>query len=659
MPKLAGNRRIIITNVSPDVQQDSHYIKSALNEAITVAADIFCDGHDEIFAVLLLKKPSGKQAEEIPMKLINNDHWQAIISCDETGIYEYQVIAWIDHYTTWKKRILKKIEAGTDDIDVEWAMGTELIRTTFSMHSKHKTKEQQALLKWHERFSVSDIRSVEMLSTLDSEIGHHLSSYRKKEQVVTYPQKYRLFVERKKASFSTWYELFPRSVSGDANRHGTFKDVQNLLPRIAEMGFDVLYFPPIHPIGITKRKGKNNTLVAGPDDCGSPWAIGNKDGGHKAIHKQLGTLKDFKALVKAAKKTGIDIALDIAFQCSPDHPYVTQHPEWFKWRPDGTVQFAENPPKKYEDILPFDFETDAWESLWLELKSIIDYWIEQGVTIFRVDNPHTKSFYFWEWCLQTLRTEHPETIFLAEAFTRPRLMEQLAKLGFSQSYTYFTWRNTRQELETYMKELVTKTRYYFRPNFWPNTPDILPPYLTHGHEAAHIIRLVLAATMSSNYGIYGPVYEFGLNTPREGKEEYIDNEKYELKSWDWGKYTRLKEIITRVNKIRNENAALQTTWNISFAESTNEQIICYTKYDSLSRNMLIIAVNLDPFNTQSGFVKIPPQDDEITGTSYQIIDLLSGSRYVWNEWNYVELNPHVMPAHIFKVGERQITDYDQ
>jgi len=657
MPKLAGNKRIIITNILPDVQQESYYIKSALNETVTVAADIFCDGHDEIFAVILLKKPSGKQLEEIPMTLINNDHWQAIILCDETGIYEYQVQAWIDHYTTWKKRILKKIEAETDDINVEWAMGAELIRTSFS---KQKSKEREALSEWYERLTEPATRSVEMLSALDREVGSHLSAYRKKEQVVTYPKKYRLYVERKKAAFSTWYELFPRSASGDGNRHGTFRDVQNLLPRIAEMGFDVLYFPPIHPIGITNRKGKNNTLVAGPDDCGSPWAIGSKDGGHKAIHKQLGTLKDFKALVKAAKKSGIEIALDIAFQCSPDHPYVTQHPEWFKWRPDGTVQFAENPPKKYEDILPFDFETDSWESLWLELKSIIDYWIEQGVTIFRVDNPHTKSFYFWEWCIQAIKAEHPDTIFLAEAFTRPRLMEQLAKSGFTQSYTYFTWRNTRQELETYMKELVTKTRYYFRPNFWPNTPDILPPYLTHGYEAAHIIRLVLAATMSSNYGIYGPVYELGLNTPREGKEEYIDNEKYEVKSWDWGKYTRLKEIITRVNKIRNENAALQTTWNISFAESTNEQIICYTKYDSLSGNMLIVAVNLDPFNTQSGFVKIPPQDGAAGITSYNIIDLLSGSRYMWKEeWNYVELNPHVMPAHIFKVGERQTKDYGQ
>jgi starch synthase (maltosyl-transferring) len=474
------------------------------------------------------------------------------------------------------------------------------------------------------------------------------------DMTTVYPITFKLEVERRKAGFSSWYELFPRSAAGEEGKHGTFKDVIRLLPRVAKMGFDVLYFPPIHPIGEKNRKGKNNSLTAGPEDPGSPWAIGNRKGGHKTIHAQLGTLADFKKLNKEAAKYGIEIAMDIAYQCAPDHPYVKKHPQWFKWRPDGTVQYAENPPKKYEDILPFNFETDDWENLWQELKSVIDYWIDAGVRVFRIDNPHTKAFRFWQWMINEVRKTHPEVIFLAEAFTRPRVMERLGKAGFNQSYSYFTWRNTKQELQEYMTELTrTEMRWYYRPNFWPNTPDILPPALIYGGENAHVMRLILAATLSSNYGLYGPVYEYGLNTPHGSKEEYVDNEKYEIKHWDWDKYTRTGEIITRLNHIRKQNPALQSTWNIDFADTTNDQIICYGKSNSEAANTLIIAVNLDVNNTQGGHVRIPLKKLGIDEYKpYKVHDLLSGDTYNWQgDWNFVQLNPNQMPAHIFRVEQ--------
>ena len=398
------------------------------------------------------------------------------------------------------------------------------------------------------------------------------------------------------------------------------------------MGFDVLYFPPIHPIGVSKRKGKNNSLNAEEGEPGSPWAIGNSDGGHKSVNPELGKLKDFLTLLKNAKKLGIDIAMDIAFQCSPDHPYVKEHPQWFKWNPDGTIKFAENPPKKYEDIIPFDFECEDWKNLWMELKSIIDYWIEKGVSIFRIDNPHTKPFNFWEWLITEVHKKNPEIIFLAEAFTRPRLMEQLAGFGFTQSYTYFTWRNSKKEIEDYMMELTkTDQRFYFRPNFWPNTPDILHEELVHGGENIHIIRLILAATLSSNYGLYGPVYEFTINEPFPGKEEYLNNEKYEIKHWEWNSYTKTKELIARINKIRKENLALQETNNIRFLPTKNEKMIAYIKEDKTGLDHLLIIVNLDPFNTHSCTVDLNFNDDDFRSGPYFLTDLLSGEKYVWTK----------------------------
>jgi len=642
-----GKSRTIITNISPVVENGRYHSKTSLNEETLISADIFCDGHDEIGCSVHLKINDARQWKEYPLQFLHNDHWQFSFIPAETGIYQYRIQAWVDHFNTWRKGLLKKFEAGVD-LKTDILIGAEYL---MNMASKAATKDRELLQKWSEQISsAEDIGPLIPFITSD-EVNKIVGRNTDKSNAVISPV-YTIQAERVKARFSTWYELFPRSASETAGQHGTFKDVKRLLPHIAAMGFDVLYLPPIHPIGQQKRKGKNNALTANEDDAGSPWAVGNATGGHKAIHPQLGTIRDFKALVSDARKNNIDIALDIAFQCAPDHPYVKEHPKWFKWRPDGTVQYAENPPKKYEDILPLNFETDDWKNLWLELKSVIDYWISVGVTIFRVDNPHTKAIPFWEWLIAGVKKENPDVIFLAEAFTRPRIMERLAKIGFTQSYTYFTWRNTKAELEEYLTELTqTDLRYYFRPNFWPNTPDILPPILTEGGENAYIMRLILAATMSSNYGLYGPVYEFGINTPAPGKEEYIDNEKYEIKHWNWTQYTRIKEYIARINRIRKDNPALQTTWNIVFAETQSEQVICYCKADEKSGNTIIVVVNLNPHQTQSTMVKLPFEKIGLKGQdSITLHDLISGDKYTWSSaWNYVELNPYDVPAHIFKV----------
>jgi len=647
---LSGKERVVISNVSPQVDGGKYPVKRVTGEYLTVSADIVCDGHDSIAASLLIRHKREKQWREIPMKLILNDRWEASVRMEELGFHEYQLIGWVDHFTTWKKGLMKKSDAN-QEISVELKIGGQILLDALNFSkSEHKARFR----KW--ATLLSDDQKIEQAFNLavSDELSRAMSRVRDTTLVTTYPQHFDIEIERRKAGFSAWYELFPRSASPQENSHGTFRDVINILPRIAEMGFDTLYFPPIHPIGRVKRKGKNNSLTPSDTDPGSPWAIGNVMGGHKSIHPELGSVADFSALVTEAKKLNLEIALDIAYQCAPDHPYVKEHPQWFKWRPDGTVQYAENPPKKYEDILPFDFETDDWKNLWQELKSVIDYWIELGVQVFRIDNPHTKSFGFWEWMIREVRLKHPEIIFLAEAFTRPRMMERLAKIGFNQSYTYFTWRNEKWEFEQYLNELTkTDQQYYFRPNFWANTPDILPHHLVTGGENAHILRLILAATLSSNYGIYGPVYEFGINAPHPGKEEYTDNEKYEIKHWDWTRYSRTAEIITLINQIRNENPVLQTTWNLDFTEAQNEHILCYTKTGDQASDALLIAVNLDAFHTQGAYIKVPLDKFGIDpGLQYQVLDMLSGEKYIWQgEYNYVQLNPYDMPAHILKVQQ--------
>jgi starch synthase (maltosyl-transferring) len=643
----SGQKRVIITNVSPKVEEGKFPVKSAIHESFKISADIFSDGHDEIAASAFVKKITDAEWIEYPLHFVINDHWETTYKATETGNYEFKIEGWVDHYTTWKKGLKKKFDAG-QDITVELQIGVELLEEA----ATHNKADQLQLQAWVKQLNEAGNTEQAVELAFSPEIKAVMYKHRHSNLITQYPTIFRFEVERKRAAFSTWYELFPRSASEQPGKHGTFKDVVKLLPRVAKMGFDVLYFPPIHPIGEKNRKGKNNSLTAEADDPGSPWAIGNRLGGHKDIHPQLGTLNDFKALIKEAKTLNIEIAMDIAYQCAPDHPYVKEHPQWFKWRPDGTVQYAENPPKKYEDILPFNFETDDWENLWHELKSVIDYWVDAGIRVFRIDNPHTKAFGFWQWMIGEVRAKTPEVIFLAEAFTRPRIMERLGKAGFNQSYSYFTWRNTKQEIEEYMTELTqTEMRYYYRANFWPNTPDILPPALTQGGDNAHIMRVILAGTLSSSYGLYGPVYEFGINAPHGAKEEYVDNEKYEIKHWDWNQYTRIGDIITRLNRIRHQNAALQTTWNIKFAYTSNEQIISYIKTDTATNNNLVIVVNLDAFATQGAHVRIPLPDFIIGyDEPYQVTDLLSGSSYRWvGDYNYVELNPYQMPAHIFKV----------
>jgi starch synthase (maltosyl-transferring) len=651
MSILNGKERVVISGISPQIEGGKYPAKRVIGESITITADVFGDGHDEVAASVLLKHQPDGQWEEFPMKFTINDRWSVTFPLNQLGFYQYQIIGWIDHYTTWKKGLVKKFDAN-QDISVELQIGAQMFEEAVELATSEDDKAKLQL--WIDAFNHPDNVEAKINLAVSDEVRLIMGRIRASDLITTFPETFNIEVERKKAGFSAWYEIFPRSASPEPGKHGTFNDVKKLLPRIAGMGFDILYFPPVHPIGELKRKGKNNTLTPSPTDPGSPWAIGNINGGHKAIHPQLGTIEDFESLVAEAKSFNLEIAMDIAYQCAPDHPYVKEHPQWFKWRPDGTVQYAENPPKRYEDILPFNFETEDWENLWQELKSVIDFWIEKGVRVFRIDNPHTKAFSFWEWLIKEVRAVHPEVLFLAEAFTRPRVMEKLAKSGFNQSYTYFTWRNSKWEFEQYLTELTkTEQQYYFRPNFWPNTPDILPHHLAEGGENAHIMRLILAATMSSNYGIYGPVYEFGVNTPHPGKEEYTDNEKYEIKHWDWNRYSRTAEIMTMINTIRHENPALQTTWNIDFTQTDNDQIICYTKTDEESANMLIIAVNLDVFNTQGAHIRVPLQKLGIDpNQSYLVRDMLSGENYRWQgEYNFIQLNPYDMPAHIFKVEQ--------
>ncbi len=460
----------------------------------------------------------------------------------------------------------------------------------------------------------------------------------------------KVYVDRKKALFSTWYEFFPRSASETPGKHGTFKDCERLLPRVVEMGFDTLYFPPIHPIGEVNRKGKNNATKAEKGDVGSPWGIGSKHGGHKSTHPELGTIEDFKSLVKKAQSMGIEIAMDYALQAAPDHPYVKDFPQWFKWRPDGTVQYAENPPKKYQDIQPIYFESGDWKNLWKELLDVALFWIEEcGIKVYRVDNPHTKPFYFWGWLIGEIKKKHPDVLFLSEAFTRPKIMNELAKQGFSQSYTYFTWRNTKAELIEYVTELTqTEQKEFFRPNFWPNTPDILPFALQSGNESVYLQKYFLAATLSSSVGIYGPAYEFLVHQPMaKGKEEYLNSEKYEVYHWDWEAKNKLTTLITRINHIRKQQESLQQTNNIVFCKTDNEQLIAYYKFNDAKTDYTLMVCSLNAQNPLQAVVRLPLE--ELGNQPVKVTDLITGNSYYWDrEWNFVELNP-ALPFHLFKI----------
>ena len=652
-----GRRRVVIEGVAPEIDGGRFPIKRVVGEKIVVQADIFGDGHDSVSAFLLYRSRKEYQWHKIPMVPLVNDRWEASFTAEELGTWHYTIEGRIDHFRTWRKDLAKKFEAG-QDLEIDRIIGVELIDATVE---RAGSEDAQMLKSWAVRIRQAEDDSQVLALTGREELAELMDIHYDPELAAFYEKTLTVTVEPVEALFSAWYELFPRSCCAEENGHGTFRECERLLPEIARMGFDVVYFPPIHPIGRTNRKGKNNAVDAGEEDPGSPWAIGAAAGGHLEVHPQLGPLEDFERFVLRARELGIRIALDVAFQCSPDHPYVREHPAWFRWRPDGTVQFAENPPKIYEDIIPFDFETDAWQDLWRELKSVFDFWIERGVTIFRVDNPHTKPFAFWEWVIAEIKRDRPETIFLSEAFTRPKVMYRLAKGGFSQSYTYFSWRNTKWELEQYLTELCRPpVREFFRPNFWPNTPDILPEFLQYGGRPAFIIRYILAATLSSNYGIYGPPFELFVNEALPGKEEYFDSEKYEIKCWDWTDPRHMRELIAQVNRIRRENPALQTTWNVRFCETDSDEVLCYTKASEDGTNLLLIVVGLDPFSRRSAKIRVPLEDLAIpAGQPYLVHELLSDSRGIWHrDWNEVELDPGAIPAKIFRLHRRLRREQD-
>lgn len=654
-----GRKRVVVENVSPEIGCGAFPVKRVAGEKVVVDADIFADGHDAVSAALLYRRESDAAWREAPMSFVVNDRWRGEFRVEGTGFYYYTVEGWVEHFKSWQGDTLKKFNAG-QDVKVELLAGIEIIKKA---SGRAKGRDKKLFADLFEALEAEKDMEKAVSIACGEEAGILMERHPDRKLASRYEKELPVIVDRKTALFSAWYELFPRSCAGRSGRHGTFKDCEAILPEIAKMGFDVLYFPPVHPIGRTKRKGKNNSPECSQEDVGSPWAIGSAEGGHKSIHSELGTIEDFERLAVKAKEHGIDIAVDIAYQCSPDHPYVKEHPEWFRMRPDGTVQYAENPPKKYEDIYPINFESEKWKELWDELKSVVFFWLERGVRIFRVDNPHTKPFPFWQWLISETKKEHPDAIFLSEAFTRPKVMYRLAKIGFTQSYTYFTWRNTKTEFVDYIKDLMnTGVKEYFRPNFWPNTPDILPEHLQYGGRPSFMMRLVLAATLSSNYGIYGPVFELYENKALPGKEEYFDSEKYELKDWDWNKPGNLRDLIARVNRIRRENPALQETWNLKFYEADNDYILFYGKTTEDLSNIILTVVNLDPYHTQSGFVEVPIAELGIDPKQpYLAHDLLSDDKYIWQgERNYVELNPQVLPASIFRIRRRmkRETDFD-
>jgi starch synthase (maltosyl-transferring) len=659
-----GRVRVIIEGLSPEIDGGRFPAKRTLGDKVRVEADIFTDGHDSIAAVLAYKHASESSWREVAMQALVNDRWTAEFTAAELGRYAFTVHAWVDHWETWRRDLQKRIKAETDT-PLDYLIGADLIDAAASRATTdHATQltEFAKNLRLQKDQSTAEGTSPARETALAPALNELALRYPDRRHAAKYHRDLQIVVDPVRARFSAWYEFFPRSAANEPGKHGTFADCEARLPYVAGMGFDVLYFPPIHPIGFQFRKGRNNTVTAEPDDVGSPWAIGAPTGGHKSILAELGTLDDFRRLVKKASGLGIQIALDIAFQVAPDHPYVKEHENWFRKRPDGTIQYAENPPKKYQDIYPFDFESEDWDGMWKELKSVFEFWIEQGVRIFRVDNPHTKAFPFWEWCITELKRKTPEVLFLSEAFTRPKIMYRLAKLGFSQSYTYFPWRNAKYELTTYLTELSKPpVSEFFRPNQWPNTPDILTEFFQSGMKSAFMIRYLLAATLGANYGIYGPAFELLEGRPvRAGSEEYLDSEKYQLRLWNLDKPDSLRELITLVNRIRRENPALQSDRNLVFHPVSNDQLICFSKRTEAADNVILMVVNLDPYRVQSGFVDLPLDLLKIEETvPYQAHDLITGARYLWTgRRNYVELDPAILPAHILRLRRRVRAEND-
>ena len=638
---------VTIENVQPLIDCGRYPIKRIVGEDLVVEADIFKDGHDVVAAIL--KWRVGKRGwRQTPMMFVDNDRWRGVCTFYDEAIHEYTVEAWTDTFRSWQQEFAKKFEAGISDLQSEALAGAAIVEAAAG---RARDRADAARLREFAEQIGRGANSAIYSTARSGELEVLMATYPDRADAAQYEPAPRVVVDRTAALFGAWYEFFPRSAEGRGDRGSTFRDC---LPRVDDargMGFDVIYFPPIHPIGHTKRKGRNNAITSEPGDPGVPWAIGSETGGHKAIEPALGTLQDFDWLQKEVRKRGMEIALDFAINCSPDHPYVKEHPDWFYKRPDGTIKYAENPPKKYEDIYPLNFRCENWRELWAEMMSVVLFWAEHGVRIFRVDNPHTKPVAFWEYLIGGVREKYPDAIFLSEAFTRPKIMKALARVGFNQSYTYFTWRNSKQELMEYFTELTqTEMSEYFRPNLWPNTPDILPFLLQEGGRPAFMIRVLMAATLSPLYGIYSG-YELCENKPLPGREEYLDSEKYQFKERDWNAPGNIKHWITRINKIRKENRALQMYTNLRFYRADNDAILCYGKMTPARDNIILVVVNLDPFRKQNSFVHVPIEEfGQMESNEYQVHDLLSDARYIWRGGqNYVELDPEIQPAHVFLV----------
>jgi starch synthase (maltosyl-transferring) len=646
------SNRVIVERIRPAIDGGQFAIKRTVGERVQVTADIFADGHDVIAAVLRDRRAdAGDTWRETPMALVAQgaDEWTASFEVEAIGWHQYQVAGWVDRFLTWRRDVKIKAAAG-QQVALELLEGSLLIRETAARAEQIGAGRPDAvrLLDLADALTDSTPIADRVTLALDDALAALMALYADRSRATT-SATLPVWVDRERARFGAWYEMFPRSAGPDAVRSGTFREAAALLPRIADLNFDVVYLPPIHPIGVSFRKGRNNALVAAPGDPGSPWAIGSPAGGHTAVHPDLGTLEDFDAFRAEAERLGLEVALDLAWQTSPDHPWVREHPEWFRHRPDGTIKYAENPPKKYQDIYPFDFECDDWRALWNALLGVTLFWADRGVRIFRVDNPHTKTFRFWGWMIDQVRRRHPDVIFLAEAFTRPAVMRYLAKTGFTQSYTYFTWRNSKAELTEYFTELTkTEMKDYFRPNLFANTPDILPEYLQRGGRPAFETRLLLAATLGATYGIYSGFELCEGSAVSPGSEEYANSEKYEYRKWDWDRSGHIEELICQVNLARRRHRALQFNDTLQFHATDNPEIIAFSKSSPDGSELLLTVINLDPHYMQHGHVQVPLGAIGVGGNERFIAhDLLDETAYTWRgEWNYVRFDPDVRQGHI-------------
>jgi starch synthase (maltosyl-transferring) len=649
-----GRRRVVIEDVQPSIDDGKFPIKRTPDEIVRVEADVFTDGHDLVCAVLRYRRVDDDEDwQEVWMAPLVNDRYCASFVVEEIGSYEFEVEAWVDHFASWHHGLERWLKA-RQDVSSELLEGAAMIREAAVRASE---KERRRLHSTADALVVADQPAEFRAEHVTKDIARLMRRLTDRSHSTRSGIR-RVRVDRERARFSTWYEMFPRSAGPDPTRSATFREAAARIPEIADMGFDVLYLPPIHPIGRTNRKGRGNTLVPQQGDPGSPWAIGGEEGGHTAIEPGLGTIEDFRWFREQAERHGMEIALDLAYQVSPDHPYAKTHPEWFRQRPDGTLKYAENPPKRYQDIYPFHFDSDAWPPLWRELRDVVLFWLGHGVRIFRVDNPHTKPFRFWEWLIAEVQARDAHVIFLAEAFTRPKVMRHLAKLGFTQSYTYFTWRNTKAELEEYFTELTqTAMQEYFRPNLFANTPDILHEFLQEGGLPAFRIRLILAATLGATYGIYSS-FEIGENRPAApGSEEYLHSEKYERRQWPFDSPQNIKDLIRQVNNIRRTYPALQYNAGLRFHLTTTDDLIAYSKPAPNGGSRLFTVVSLNPHGSREGWVCLALPDYPVAdGESYAVRDVLTERVFTWRgPWNFVRLDPD-LPAHILHVSRPVLTD---